>query len=67
LISNRANTLCELNRPAEAVTAFDRALRLAPDDPDILNNHGNALLTLNRIAEALASYDRALALRPHDA
>ena len=57
-ISNRANTLCELNRPREAVAGFDRALKLRPDDPDILNNRGNALLQLNRAAEALACYDR---------
>ncbi len=48
----------------DAVELFDRALKINPDHPFILNNRGNALKELTRYEEALASYDKAIALYP---
>ncbi|HLY46731.1 MAG TPA: tetratricopeptide repeat protein [Stellaceae bacterium] len=46
-----------------ALEAFDRALRLRPDDPQALSNRSVVLGELGRFAEALACLDRALASR----
>lgn len=43
-----------------AQTSFERALGLAPDDPDINHNFGWFLCQTNREAEALAYFQRAL-------
>jgi Tfp pilus assembly protein PilF len=51
----------------EALFRFDRASKLAPDDPEILNNLAVASEAVGETARALASYKRALELRPDDA
>src|SRR3954463_1363625 len=51
-------------KPAGAVEAFGRLLKLQPNSPDVLNNRAMALNELGRNDEALADLDRALALRP---
>ena len=43
----------------EAVSAYDRALALNPDDPNVWLKRGNALLRLERYEEALSAYDHA--------
>ena len=53
-----------LNRPAEALGAFDAALRLAPAFAEAHANRGAALIDLGRPAEALDAERRALAARP---
>jgi Tfp pilus assembly protein PilF len=53
-----------LNRLAEAVESYDKALALKPDYVEALNNRGIVLMELKRPAEALASYDKALGLKP---
>jgi len=60
---NQGVALSELDRPDEAVQAFDRALALGPD-PNAWNNRGVALLKLGRNAQALESFDKALAAAP---
>ena len=51
----------------EALFRFDRAARLAPEDPEILNNIAVASEAVGETARALAAYKRALELRPDDA
>jgi predicted O-linked N-acetylglucosamine transferase (SPINDLY family) len=51
-------------KPAAALQAFDRLLKLQPDNPELLNNRAMALYDVGRHDEALQSFDRALALRP---
>jgi Flp pilus assembly protein TadD len=51
----------------EALFRFDRASRLAPEDPEILNNVAVACEAVGETARALAAYKRALELRPDDA
>ena len=51
----------------EALFRFERATKLAPDDPEILNNLAVASEAVGETARALAAYKRALELRPDDA
>lgn len=50
--------------PAEALKAFDAAIRLTPGMPEAHCNRGVALQELGRLDDALAAEDRSLALRP---
>jgi tetratricopeptide (TPR) repeat protein len=50
----------------EALFRFERASRLAPDDPEILNNLAVACEATGETARALAAYKKALELRPED-
>lgn len=54
------------NRPAQAVSAWRRALALAPDNPDALYGLTADLLALDRVDEALAPSERLAAARPDD-
>ncbi len=47
-----------------ALAAYDRALAIRSDVPQILSNRGNALRALGRLAEAEASLREALQLAP---
>ena len=60
----RGMALQQLQRTAEALASFDRALALRPESAELHNNRGNVLRQLQRLPEALASYDRAIALQP---
>lgn len=51
----------------EALFRFERASKLAPEDPEILNNLAVASEAVAETAKALAAYKRALELRPDDA
>jgi predicted TPR repeat methyltransferase len=59
-----AVVLQALNRPAEALASYDKALAINPRNPGALYNRGNALRDLNRTGEAVANYDRAIAIKP---
>lgn len=48
------------DQPAAALDAFDRALGVTPDDPDLLFESAKLLLALDRIPEALVRLDRAI-------
>ncbi len=61
---NLGNILLNLDRPAEAVNCYDRALALAPDSVETLYNLGNAHQQLGQPQRALAYFERALRLRP---
>ena len=52
------------DRLAEAIELLDRALKLAPDDPFILDSMGWALFKARRVNEAVDYLKRAFALRP---
>jgi tetratricopeptide (TPR) repeat protein len=56
--------LQQTGRAPEAVGAFEAALRLEPDDPEIHGNLGIALAMVGRGAEARRHLERALALAP---
>lgn len=49
------------------LTACDEALKLKPDDPDVLLAKGEALLKAGKPADALQTYQRARQVAPDDA
>jgi tetratricopeptide (TPR) repeat protein len=49
-----------------ALAAYDRAVKLAPDDPRPLFNRATVLRFVGRLDEAEADYDRVIALKPDD-
>ena len=50
----------QIGRGASALEPLQRAVRLSPDDADVLYNLGVAYLDSNKLVEAEASYRRAL-------
>ena len=46
----------------EALTAYDSALRIDPDDADALFDKGETLEKMGNLLEAKKFYDRAMAL-----
>ncbi|MEW5802527.1 MAG: tetratricopeptide repeat protein [bacterium] len=51
-----------LDRPDQALTWFDRALVLKPDQPDVHNNRGVILAGQGKIKKAVEAYRRAIEL-----
>jgi tetratricopeptide (TPR) repeat protein len=54
--------LNKLKQYAEAIEAFDQAIRLNPNDAEAYYNKGNALRELERYEEAIVAYDHAIRL-----
>ncbi len=61
---SRGNAFNAAGQFDKALEQYDRALKLRPDDPIVLNNLGVTLDELERYDEALADYNRALELSP---
>ncbi|HET6603683.1 MAG TPA: tetratricopeptide repeat protein [Xanthomonadaceae bacterium] len=66
LHNNRGGRRREQERPAEALSDFDRALELAPDHAQAHFNRALALLDLGRDPEAVLVLQRHLQLAPGD-
>jgi tetratricopeptide (TPR) repeat protein len=64
---HRGQALCNARDYNKAVTCYEKALELTPDDPVLWRRKGFALIKAGRCNEALACFDRALALDPEDA
>jgi tetratricopeptide (TPR) repeat protein len=62
--ANLGGTLGELDRPAEALAAFERALALEPSNPQALNNVGVVRRELGRLAESEAAFRQVIQLMP---
>ena len=50
----------------DALSYFEQALLLKPDDPDLWNQKGDALRSLGRYDEASECYNKSLQLDPRD-
>ena len=55
-----------LDRPAEALAAFDRALAITPDNAELLYQSASMLQNLGRQADAVERLNRAIALDPYN-
>ena len=64
-LGNCGNALIKLNRPEEAIAAYDRALAIVPENANLLTNRAVALRRLDRPHEALMSASRALVGNPN--
>jgi Flp pilus assembly protein TadD len=62
--ANIAWSLYYLERPAEALPAFQRAIALKPDWSGLHSGMGWSLLRLGRQGEARIAFERALRLQP---
>jgi tetratricopeptide (TPR) repeat protein len=62
-----ANALYDLKRYKEALTAYEQAIRLDPNDAYAYTKKGNALYNLKQYEEALTAYEQAIRLDPNDA
>ena len=60
----KGETLASEGLLNEALSRFEQALALAPDDPEVIEAVGRTLLGLNRLEEAEASFLDALELDP---
>ncbi|MDK9696942.1 MAG: tetratricopeptide repeat protein [Siculibacillus sp.] len=60
------NVLRDLDRPAEAISVYERGLALDPRAVKAWRGLGNALRDERRAAEAVVALDRAVALAPDD-
>ncbi|MBU1308859.1 MAG: PEP-CTERM system TPR-repeat protein PrsT [Gammaproteobacteria bacterium] len=64
LLNNYAWLLLQNKNYAEAITYAEKAIALAPDNPDVLDTYGAALLRTNKTAEALIQLEKAYKLKP---
>ena len=63
-LAEQANPLFEQGRFDESLLLLERASKLEPTNPFIIDNIGVVLGALNRDAEALTYHERAIALEP---
>ena len=61
---NLTGLVLKAQAPAEALTAFDKALALNPNVADTWNSRGTVLNDFERFDEALSDFDKAIALKP---
>jgi tetratricopeptide (TPR) repeat protein len=59
------NALMALGRPAEALRAYERALKIKEHDAALLALRGEALSALGRYRQAIASFGQSLRLNHH--
>jgi tetratricopeptide (TPR) repeat protein len=64
LLSARAGALDDLGDYGRAISDYDAAIVLAPDDPVLRLNRGVAKIHDGRPADAIADYDSAIRLKP---
>ena len=64
--ANLGLVLRRLGKTEAAVTSYQRALALAPDNPSMMSSLGNALRTLGRLTEAEKLQARTVKLAPDD-
>ncbi len=63
-LSSLGTALQQQGRHEDALKAFDKAVQIRPDDPELWVNLGNALVAVKRPADALLTYQHALELDP---
>ena len=61
---NLGSVFATQGRLNEAISCFEQALALDPDDADVYNNLGTAFKNQGQTDAAIACYQRALVLNP---
>ncbi|MGB8637324.1 MAG: tetratricopeptide repeat protein, partial [Pseudolabrys sp.] len=62
--NDHGNALLELDRAAQALKSYNRAIAIDPNFAEALNNRGNALARLRQFEEAVTSFDKAISINP---
>lgn len=60
----KANTFYELQRYQDALSAFEKAVKIRPDYAEAWNGQGSTLSKLKEYKAALTAYDRAIQIQP---
>jgi tetratricopeptide (TPR) repeat protein len=63
---DKGNSFYNLGNYQEAITYYDKALAIDPNNVYALNAKGVALGNLNKSQEAITYYDKALAIDPNN-
>ncbi len=58
------NAYFDGDRPQESIEAYERALQLGPDDPDVITDQGVMYVALRQFDKALANFQKANRLDP---
>ena len=58
--------LIELKKSNEAIQAFDKAIKINPQNSDAWDGKGLAFETLNKPEEAINAYNKAIEINPQD-
>ncbi|MEW6493765.1 MAG: tetratricopeptide repeat protein [Cyanobacteriota bacterium] len=61
---NRGETLLELKRYEDALTAYNRAVEIKPEYAEAWKGKGDTLLELKRYEDARNAYDKAIQIQP---
>lgn len=61
-----AELYMDAHQYASAIDAYDKALRVKPDDPEMLYSRGLAYAEGNRIDQAVADFRKVLEIKPGD-
>jgi len=62
---HKANCVYRLGRPADAIKAFDEAIRINPKRAVFHNDKGCTLAEMHRYDDAIECFDAAIELNPH--
>ncbi len=66
--SGKGNALlAQKGREVDAVKAFDRSLKIKPNDEHVMLNRGDALAALGKYNEAIDAYNEIITLNPNNA
>ncbi len=59
------NAFFDANQPEPAIQAYERALQLEPNDPDVITDQGVMYVALRKYDKALANFQKANKLDPN--
>lgn len=63
-LKKRGDAMFGLGRYEDAITCYDRAIHIQPNNPKLWCSLASALMKLTRYREAIACFDRAIHLKP---